>query len=74
MDLAVRHLPKAGAHAEEHEDPREHLMHDPRPRGEMNSMVLESMHSAGWKYYAAVGILSVLVFICFFAAWYYLFA
>ncbi len=26
------------------EDPREHLMHDPRPRGEMNAMVLESMH------------------------------
>ena len=30
------------AHAEEH-DPRESLMFDPKPRGEMNAMVMESM-------------------------------
>ncbi len=28
---------------EEAEDPREHLLLDPRPRGEMNRMVMESM-------------------------------
>ena len=49
-------------------------MHDPRPRGEMNRMVLESMHTASWKYYAAVVVLSLLVATCFFYAWDYLIA
>ena len=26
-------------------DPSQHLMLDPRPRGEMNAMVMESMHT-----------------------------
>lgn len=74
MSTAARAIPQAGAHTEEHEDPREHLMHDPRPRGEMNSMVLESMHTAGWRYYAAVVVLSLLVATCFFYAWGYMIA
>ncbi|HEY5903201.1 MAG TPA: NrfD/PsrC family molybdoenzyme membrane anchor subunit [Anaerolineales bacterium] len=57
---------------EQHEDPREHLMFDPRPRGEMNAMVLESMHTATWKFWALAGVLTVLVLTCFFYAWYYL--
>ncbi|HEY5984237.1 MAG TPA: NrfD/PsrC family molybdoenzyme membrane anchor subunit [Anaerolineales bacterium] len=74
MALAARRLTQAGAHAEEHEDPRQHLMHDPKPRGEMNSMMMESMHAAGWKYYVAVGVLSLLVATCFFYAWGYMIA
>ncbi len=58
--------------AEEVEDPKEHLMHDPMPRGEMNSMVLDSMHSTTWKYWTLTGILAFLVVTCLFAAWYYL--
>ena len=30
-------------HHEEEHDPREYLMYDPKPRGEMNAMVMESM-------------------------------
>jgi molybdopterin-containing oxidoreductase family membrane subunit len=57
---------------EEVEDPKEHLMHDPMPRGEMNSMVLDSMHSTTWKYWTLTGILAFIVVTCLFAAWYYL--
>lgn len=74
MAIAAKSLPRTRGHEQEHEDPREHLMHDPRPRGEMNSMVLESMGTAGWKYYVAVALLSVLVALCFFYAWGYMIA
>ena len=57
---------------EEAEDPKEHLMHDPMPRGEMNSMVLDSMHSTTWKYWTLTGVLAFIVVTCLFAAWYYL--
>ncbi len=38
-------------HQEEDEDPREHLMLDPKPRGEMNAMVMDSMHATSWKFW-----------------------
>ena len=59
---------------EQHEDPREHLMFDPRPRGEMNNMVLESMHTTTWKFWVLAGVLTFLVATCFIYAWYYLIA
>lgn len=74
MSIAAKSVPQARPHAPEHDDPRQHLMHDPRPRGEMNSMILESMHTAGWRYYAAVAVLVVLVATCFFYAWGYMIA
>ena len=37
-------------------------------------MILESMHTAGWRYYAAVAVLVVLVATCFFYAWGYMIA
>jgi molybdopterin-containing oxidoreductase family membrane subunit len=58
--------------AQEHEDPKEHLMHDPLPRGEMNSMAMESMHSTTWKYWTMTGVLAFIVATCLFYAWYYL--
>ena len=72
MAVAAKSLPLRKSHAAEHDDPREHLMHDPRPRGEMNDMVIESMHSTTWKYWTATGILAVIVVTCLFYAWYYL--
>jgi len=42
------------ASASEHGDPREHLMLDPRSRGEMNAMVMESMHKTSKKFWAVV--------------------
>ncbi len=74
MEVTARPLPHAAGRAEEHEDPREHLMHDARPRGEMNAMVLELMHTTTWRYWLATGTLFVLVATCFVYAWYYLIA
>ncbi len=62
----------AGSKAEEQEDPKEHLMHDRMPRGEMNSMMLDSMHSTTWKYWTVTGVLAAIVATCLFYAWYYL--
>src|SRR5512135_1787633 len=72
MAATAKSLPQPRAQAAEQEDPREHLMHDPRPRGEMNSMVLESMHTATWKYWSVTGVLAFLVLTCLVYAWYYL--
>lgn len=48
------------------EDFSEQLMHDPRSQEELNTMVLESMQTANWKYYAllvlSAGIMAVLLF------------
>jgi molybdopterin-containing oxidoreductase family membrane subunit len=57
---------------EEHEDPREHLMLDPRPRGEMNAMVMEAMHTTSWKFKLTAAFLGVVVAVCLFGAWGYL--
>jgi molybdopterin-containing oxidoreductase family membrane subunit len=64
--------PLAHAPAQEHEDPREHLMHDPRPRGEMNAMVMESMHTTSWKFWVVTAVLTVIVVTCLGVAWTYL--
>jgi len=58
---------------EEH-DPREHLMLDPKPRGEMNGMVMESMTTTSWKFWVVFVILSILVATCLVYAWGYLIA
>ena len=42
----------------------EHLLLDPRPRGEMNRMVMESMQTTSWKFWVVAGILTVTVLIC----------
>jgi Ni/Fe-hydrogenase subunit HybB-like protein len=64
--------PIAGAPVREEADPRESLMHDPRPRGEMNAMVMESMHTTTWRYWTVTGVLAFLVLTCLVYAWYYL--
>ena len=68
MAVTAKALPHAHA-AEEHEDPREHLMLDPRPRGEMNSMVMEAMHTTSWQFWVVVAVLAVIVAICLFYDW-----
>ena len=70
--MSVLAKPLARLREEAQEDPKEHLMHDPLPRGEMNSMVLDSMHSTTWVYWVVTGVLTVVVVTCLFAAWYYL--
>jgi Ni/Fe-hydrogenase subunit HybB-like protein len=54
---------------EEEEDPRQHLMHDPRPREELNSMVLDAMQKTSRTYWIWVGVLAFLVAVCLFGAW-----
>ena len=70
--MSVLAKPLARLREEEQEDPKEHLMHDPLPRREMNSMILDSMHSTTWVYWVVTGVLAVIVATCLFAAWYYL--
>jgi molybdopterin-containing oxidoreductase family membrane subunit len=60
-------------HEEEH-DPRESLMFDPLPRGVMNDMVMESMHTTSWRFWLVLGILVFLVATCFVYAWGYMIA
>jgi len=60
--------------SEEIDDPRQHLMLDPRPRGEMNAMVMESMHTTSWKFWVVAAILSLIVMVCLLGVWGYLIA
>jgi len=57
------------AHHEDEHDPRESLMYDPKPRGEMNEMVMESMTTTSWKFWAVVAILVAVVSYCFVYSW-----
>ncbi|MBM3150690.1 MAG: polysulfide reductase [Chloroflexi bacterium] len=53
---------------------QEHLMLDPRPRGEMNALVMEAMHTTSWKFKMVFALLSVVVAVCLFGVWGYLIA
>jgi len=64
--------PFVHSRAEEHEDPREHLMFDPLPRGEMNALVIESMHTTSWKFWAVTIALTIVVILGLVVAWGYL--
>ena len=55
----------------EHAVWRRRLLLDPRPRDEMNRMILKPMMSTGWRYWAVVAILALLVFIGLVVAWGY---
>ncbi len=60
------------AHAGELEDPRENLLYDPRPRSEMNDMVMDAMQTAGWKFWVVTIVLALFVLIGLFGVWGYL--
>jgi molybdopterin-containing oxidoreductase family membrane subunit len=73
--MAANTLPLAKSEVHDHgEDPREQLMFDPRPREEMNQMVMESMHVAPRGFWILVGILGLIVAICLLGAWGYMVA
>jgi len=77
MAVSSKYFPWAKKAQETHHndhDPRQHLMLDPKPRGEMNQMVMESMYTTSWKFWVVFGILSILVALCFFYAWGYMIA
>jgi len=82
MGVYGKHSEKAKApkpHAEthlSHEEQlrRDHLMLDPLPRGQMNAMVMESMHTTSWKFWAVFALLSVFVAVGLFGSWGYMIA
>lgn len=51
---------------------QERLLLDPRPRAEMNDMVMEAMLTTTPRYWIAVGVLAALVAVCLFGAWGYM--
>ncbi len=70
--MAATAEPLEQSYITEEEDPREHLMLDPRPRGEMNGMVLEAMHTTTWKFWLTAVFLFLLVITCLILAWGYM--
>ena len=50
----------------------EHLMIDPKPRGEMNAMVMDAMQHTTWKFWAVVVLLGAVVLVGLFWSWGYL--
>ncbi len=52
----------------------QHLMLDPKPRGEMNAMVMEAMHTTSWKFWVMTVLLGAVVLVCLFGAWGYMIA
>ncbi len=56
--------PIKGAAPAAEEDPRQHLLLDPRPRDEMNNMVLEAMHTTTWKFWLSAFGLTLVVAGC----------
>jgi molybdopterin-containing oxidoreductase family membrane subunit len=74
MAVAAKPLIGSTSGLSEREDPSEHLMLDPRPRGEMNAMVMESMQATGWRFWAVTLALALVVGVCLVAAWGYLIA
>jgi Ni/Fe-hydrogenase subunit HybB-like protein len=73
MATYAKPLARRQTHVEEHEEnPREHLMHDPLPRGQMNAMVMESMHETKPIFWVVTGILAIIVVYCLGYEWYVL--
>jgi len=64
--------PIARPHGEEHEDPRQYLMHDPLPRGQMNAMVMESMHETSPIFWLITAVLAATVVFSLGYEWYIL--
>ncbi len=72
MTATASPLPQSHVHVNEEEDPTQHLMLDPRPREELNRMVMESMQTTTKAFWVVVGILALLVAVCLFGAWGYM--
>jgi Ni/Fe-hydrogenase subunit HybB-like protein len=69
MAVVADSLAQPRSQAETPEELRDHLMLDPRPRGEMNSMVMESMQTTSWKFWGVVIGLALTVVFALFGAW-----
>ena len=63
-------VPVEESHHEEEERER-HLLLDPKPQGEMNQMVMDSMSRTGLEFWIVMGILAVLALVGFLGSWLY---
>src|SRR5215211_5419883 len=70
--MATVAQPLASPDIDEHEDPRQFLMHDPLPRGKMNDMVMESMHTTSPIFWVIVIALVLIVLFTLGYEWYVL--
>ncbi len=70
--MATLAKPLAHSHSDEHEDPRQHLMFDPLPRGQMNAMVMESMRTTSPIFWVVAAILAAIVLFTLGYEWYVL--
>jgi molybdopterin-containing oxidoreductase family membrane subunit len=68
---AEAHPVSTASHASQpaDENMRDQLMFDPKPREEMNRMVMEAMFTTTRKYWIVIAILVVLVAVLFFGLW-----
>jgi molybdopterin-containing oxidoreductase family membrane subunit len=73
MTANMEHSPKGTMSHEEHLR-EQHLMLDPKPRGEMNAMVMEAMHSTSWQFWVVAVLLGAVVLVSLFGAWGYMIA
>ena len=64
--------PLARRRAEEHEDLRQFIMHDPLPRGKMNAMAMESMHATSPIFWVVTAVLAAIVVFALGYEWYIL--
>lgn len=69
MAIAAESITQPKSSAETPEDLRDHLMLDPRPRGEMNSMVMESMQTTSMKFWVVVIFLALTVLVTLVGFW-----
>lgn len=70
--MATVAKPLTRPRTEEHENPRQYLMHDPLPRGQMNAMVMEAMHTTSPIFWAVTGVLVLIVLFALGYEWYIL--
>ena len=73
MTANLGHSSKEMSSHEEHLR-EQHLMLDPKPRGEMNAMVMDAMYYTTWKFWLAVAILGAIVLVGLFWSWGYMIA
>ena len=70
--MTAESVPLPKSRSVEEEEARQHLMFDPKPREEMNKMVLDAMETTSKSFWVIVTILSVLTIVCLFGAWLYM--
>ena len=76
MTASAQHMDHSHNETMSHEEHlrEQHLMLDPKPRGEMNAMAMEAMHHTTWKFWAAVVLLGAIVLVGLFWSWGYMIA